>query len=280
MYFLSGIAYGDGTVYALNYSGELTAFAAASGAVRWSIDLPDQWSFDAPPNIDEGTVYVQGSGWGDTLYAVDAATGRLLWKRPGGADHSSPTVGPSAVYLGGNCNQVFRHARRGGQLDWRFTTGCYGGGGRTTVLDQGLLFSRLSDYRLVLDVESARVVSKHDGVLAPAVGGGGGFFVDAAGDLVARDVPSMTPRWTFSDPSEVVTAPVVSNGTVYAGTGDGKLLGLRAADGELLWRATAPGGLVRPDEHNAHQLTGMAVGEGLFVISTPGGVRAYVSAAP
>ena len=46
--------------------------------LAWSLDLPGEHSLEATPIEVGGTIYF--SGQGATIYAVEAVTGRLLWK--------------------------------------------------------------------------------------------------------------------------------------------------------------------------------------------------------
>jgi outer membrane protein assembly factor BamB len=66
-YNWSNAAYDSGHVFVVNYDGLLRAFDAASGALQWSKQLPEQYSFDSPPTASGGVVYVVGAGTGVTL---------------------------------------------------------------------------------------------------------------------------------------------------------------------------------------------------------------------
>src|SRR5262249_13945306 len=70
----SALAYDGRRVFALNYDGVLTAFAAATGHQLWSVQMPVQAgvtpSFTAPPTGYDGIVYVSGAG---TVYPVSHA---------------------------------------------------------------------------------------------------------------------------------------------------------------------------------------------------------------
>lgn len=100
----------DGTVYVMCNDDTLYAVDAATGRREWAFDQIVPWD-DSSPTVADGTVYVGGipgrGEWEDviymSLYAVDAATGELEWKRnldlPAGAI-SSPTVAAGTVYVG------------------------------------------------------------------------------------------------------------------------------------------------------------------------------------
>jgi outer membrane protein assembly factor BamB len=70
-----GMTFSDGTLYASSAAAEVYAIDPASGQARWTftLDAP-MWT---PPRVTDGVVAVGGDL--DALYALDAATGRLLW---------------------------------------------------------------------------------------------------------------------------------------------------------------------------------------------------------
>ena len=55
--------------------------------------------FSSGPAVANGVVYV-GSGYGNSVYALDASTGAFIWKYPTGAVQSSPAVANGVVYVG------------------------------------------------------------------------------------------------------------------------------------------------------------------------------------
>src|SRR5262249_30238656 len=118
-------------VFALNYDGVLTAFAAATGHQLWSVQMPVQAgvtpSFTAPPTGYDGIVYVSGAG---TVYAVSEAGGIVRWKRSvDGGDKSSPAVDGSGGDVSYARNQDYR-VSLAGPLGWHHA-GRWGGGGRS-----------------------------------------------------------------------------------------------------------------------------------------------------
>src|SRR5205085_12522606 len=77
----SNAAYDNGMVFDINADGLLRAFDAATGSDLWSVDLPFQSWFSSSPTAVAGVVYVEGAGFGGTVYAVDEADGTVLWFR-------------------------------------------------------------------------------------------------------------------------------------------------------------------------------------------------------
>ena len=77
-------------------SGSLIALDAVTGQHIWS--YPFASPADSSPAIANGIVYLAPSQ--DSLYAIDAATGTLVWKTAAVGWGGSPTVANGVVYQG------------------------------------------------------------------------------------------------------------------------------------------------------------------------------------
>lgn len=272
-YYWAGIAYGDGRLYALNYDGLMVALDPATGLALWSRQLPGQYSFSSDPTYADGVVYTGGAGSGGTLYAVDARTGAVRWTRSvccGG--HSSPAVGDGRVHVRYVCD-VYAFSTAGTPI-WRHNDGCTGGGGRTTVLDDGRLYARDGAAGTVLDAATGVPLDTFASTTAPAVAGGSAFtIVDRT--LHALDTATMTTRWTFSD-GGVSIAPLIVNGSVIVGSTTGNVYALERTTGLQRWSDAVGRPIRAPDEHNvAEPVVGLGAGEGLLVVPASGLIVAY-----
>ena len=100
-YHLSNAAYDSGQVFVVNFDGLLRAFDADTGTLNWSMQLAGgQYAFNSPPTAAGGNVYVTGSGYGSTLYAVSETSGAMLWSQEiGNADNSSPALSGKSVFV-------------------------------------------------------------------------------------------------------------------------------------------------------------------------------------
>jgi outer membrane protein assembly factor BamB len=284
-YYWSGIAYGDNRVYAVNFDGVLSAFDPASGNLVWQRDLPDQWSFDAPPTYRDGMVYVSGAGFGGTLYAVTRG-GKLAWTQPvENGDKSSPAVGERKVFVSYACAQTYAFNRTNGSQLWHWDAGCEGGGGRTSVLHRGRLYVR--DFRsgYVLSALSGNLVNVF--AAGPSVGGpppvfrGTEGFIIVDGELRAFNPSTGSVDWTFKDPEArtggaIASAPLVVNGNVLVGSSEGMLYAVDGTTGRRVWHGYAGAPFYPSDEQNVFRpLTGFAAGQGTLVIPAGSRVVAY-----
>jgi outer membrane protein assembly factor BamB len=218
-------AVAGGTVYLSSDQsddvGTVYALGAATGRLHWSY-TPRSWFSDvlgtgwetfvlSGPAVAGGTVYISGDG---TVFALDAATGRLRWRyRTAGIVGSGPAVAGGTVYVGGVGYRTTMYGSDGGvyaldaatgRLRWRYTTG-------DTVTS------------------------------GPAVAGGTVYVSDVVGQVYALDAATGSLRWTRTIADAVESSPAVAGGTVYVSDVVGQVYALDAATGPWdpprRWRA-------------------------------------------
>ncbi|MGN8215873.1 outer membrane protein assembly factor BamB family protein [Halococcus salifodinae] len=91
---------GTEIVYASGSNAKLYALSSVDGTVRWTFDRGT--GIEASPALANGSVYVPT---GDSLeslslYALNAATGRVEWKAPIGIPESGPCIAGGTIYIG------------------------------------------------------------------------------------------------------------------------------------------------------------------------------------
>ena len=163
------------------------------------------------PAVANGVVYFTAISPDNTLYAVNARTGSLIWKYSAGqSDLTSPVVVNRVVYVGSPENNVYAFNSSTGDLLWQRTTASV--------------------------VGAAPVVA--DGVL---------YVGDGVGYLYALNASTGTVLWTYRVPElEITASPAVHNGVVYfAGSdpsfpGSCTLFALDIATRQLIWQYTWP----------------------------------------
>ena len=203
-FFWSAACYENGRVFAVNGDGLLRAFDGAAGNLIWSVQLPGQYSFSAPPTVSQGVVYVSGAGSGGTVYAVNADSGAVLWtKSVMNGDKSSPAVTSDGVYVSYSCPNVYKLDPATGAQIWHYSPGCSGGGGKTPALYDGRLYVRdFSD--TIFDSNTGSIIGNFNAKNTPAFSGSRGFFLNGPhffgsyGTLQARDVNTNSLLWSFS----------------------------------------------------------------------------------
>ena len=152
----SSPAVADGLVYIGARDGSLYAIDAATGKQRWRADHGGSWVLGAPA-VWDGKVFA-GSSDSRFLHAVDARSGRELWRLPTpGTAWSSPAIAGSTLYCADTSGLVYALDARTGRKLWDYQ------------ISPGILASPVPVDGAVL------IAGGSDGILyALGAGGGGG----------------------------------------------------------------------------------------------------------
>lgn len=274
-YGFSAVTYANGRLFVLNFDGILRAYSATDGTAQWSVVLPRQWSFDAPPVAAGSEVFVVGAGSGGTLYAVRQATGLLDWTQSVvNGQSAAPAVGSGSVYTSFACEwtQAFTTS---GLPRWTDNFGCEGGGGSTPVLSGDQLWVRdpFGMPGRVLSTADGSVRFTFDAAYAPAVAGRRAVTVSAQG---ARGLNAVTGRqvWVQAGDGSLSTPAVIVGGVAYVGSLSGSVFGFDVVTGVPLWSGTA-GAPVSVDDRNATVRTGLAVSGDTLLVPASGTLVAF-----
>ncbi len=156
-----GVAAGD-TVYFGSKDAKLYAVDIASGTLKWRMTASTE--VDNTPALSQGVVYI---GVGSILHALEAATGKELWKVPvGDVDASgkvtsfdyvsaAAAVDGDAIYVPSGAYLYAFSARAAGHYTptsgqpayaWRFTVPKAFSGPSTPVIGKGAIFFAAEDY--------------------------------------------------------------------------------------------------------------------------------------
>ena len=277
----SGLTYGQGLLFALNYDGKLRAFDARTGALWWTVDLPGMYSFTAPPTYANGLVYVAGAGSGGTVYAVGATDGGLRWTRSVGTySDGAPAVSSTGVYVSiPDATYAFDPAS--GATLWYQDRIPWTGpiGGATPVLSNGRVWLRDTGIKyprsVALDATTGAFVDTFDAAYAPAFDGPTGYFL-SDGILTARNVESQAVLWSFAGDGRLGNAPLVVNGHVYATSWSGMIWALDLATGQPVWSDNLGVSILPSDERNvARPQSGLGAGQGMVLVPASDLLVAY-----
>lgn len=185
----------------------LRAFALADGSERWTFTTDEQWGMELL-GVEDGSVFVVSAddaleGVGESLYALDLATGDERWSREVG-DPRGGLVTADAVYAP-TIDRVYAYDHDGTHL-W-------------TVEDVDYQYRSL---RAIDDVVGFAASSPDD---------------PRQTTLYALDATSGDERWTFDD--WFVTSLAVADGHLVAG-GE-RVAGFDPATGDTQWQTEASG---------------------------------------
>ncbi|MDB5985481.1 MAG: Pyrrolo-quinoline quinone [Nevskia sp.] len=161
----------------------LSAYAAATGVLRWQTALPGcSYYYPASgPIVASGKIYV--GCYDGNLLAVNAADGALQWSAPVGPIERSPAAQGSLVYVTDVNGKVYAFNTADGSPRW------------SAQMDS-------SDFRF-----------------SPAVAGDIVYQVSTADTLFAFNKTSGRLLWSVADAGN--TNPAIANGVLYLGGGTG-----------------------------------------------------------
>lgn len=237
--------------------GEVVAYAARSGRIRWRFRLGP---CESSPLVVDGLVYV--GDWHGHVYALDVRSGRPRWVfKADGAVKGSASFAGGKIYIGSYDGHVYALAARTGEQVWRASSQERLGG-------LGWFYSSpaIAHGRVYIGSTDSKVYSygARTGKLRWSYSTGGYVYASPAawGDLVlvgsfdhyfyALDAATGDVRWRFRANSAISASASVVNGIVYFSTLHGRTYGLTARTGRLLW--AFPDGQYTPVVADSHRL--------------------------
>jgi outer membrane protein assembly factor BamB len=183
--------------------------------------LAEAWHFPAcgsavdPPAIANGIAYVAADcrvgmyTYSNTLFAVNARTGALLWQSPLGVAHSdcqgsSPPAVANGIVYAGSCYGMYALSASNGTLLWSNTA-------------------------------IGAVISNPFYGNGAAVANGMVYFAASNGNVYALNASTGVLIWKFSNTYGTAGSPAIANGVVYVAPVYGVVCALDPATGAVLW---------------------------------------------
>jgi len=218
--FLSSPVVWNGAVFFGSGDGNIYSVNAGTGALNWKYKTGDV--VHASPAIADGTLYI--GSWDSYFYALDAASGQERWKFKTGEDQdihnqvgiqSSAAVAGGMVYFGCRDSHLYALDARTGEKKW-----AYSGNGSWVIsspaVKNGKVYFDTSDTSLVIEADAKSGAVLHSFNLnhwylysSPAIAGNFMYVGSTQGKLVAVDLSSFAPTWTFE------TEGMKKNGATY-----------------------------------------------------------------
>gem|GEM_PF-958786 len=230
----------DGTVYVgvATETGGVVAVDADSGQTVWRRPL-DGFVAGAPTVVAD-TLYAAVGGETGELVALDTESGTPRWRVATGTMRSAPTVVDGVVYAGSYDHTLYAVDAATGDVVWTVTPEGYGLTAPTVVDGTVYVGSGRPGRLLAIDATDGTVewVARTAGWVrsAPMVVDGVVYAGDDGGRLSAVVADTGVSSWQYDAGDAVTTAPTVADDTVYVGSDDGRLHAVAAADGTPVWR--------------------------------------------
>ena len=149
---------------------------------------------------------------------------RVKWKFPtGDRVMSSPVFKDNVIYFGGDDGNVYAVDATSGRQIWKRATG--GPAPSTPAIADGTVYIGSYDGKFY-------AFNAHSGAVKWK------FATDGERRFEAKGLHGMQPKdQTIADPFDTfLSSPVVANGSVYFGSGDGNLYAVDSATGDLRWK--------------------------------------------
>jgi len=234
---------------------QVVALNVADGEPLWAFpDDPQEEKrgvFHVTPAVSGGYVIVAsqmpGSGFlsqpSNVVWALDADTGRKLWRFDGAAGQyiEGGSTSDGVFVIGNSDGNVYALDVESGTLRWTFETGHRVWATPLIVSDIvyiGSMDRHLYALRLSDGEELWRFHAEGEGAFAgtPALRDDT-LYIGAFDDwLYAVDAHTGTERWRFAGENWFWGSPAVYSDTVYAADVNGNVYAVHADTGELIWR--------------------------------------------
>lgn len=232
-----------------------------SGAKTWFYDIKadpntspflTHWITTPQPAVSNGVVYIGGNDLDGTnyqafyLYALNATTGRRLWRVPVESEPVSVMVTNDSILLSTTSGSIYAFKTSDHSLSWSATpasTGVW-----LIALDQGIVYGESSSQIFALDAENGQ---QHWNTTVPNVQVQlGARLIDGALYLAGQVNSSNTVCYMYAYNAAngqqiwqsiavnaiITSAPSEASGTVYFGAYNGQIYALNAQNGRVRWQ--------------------------------------------
>jgi len=198
---------------------EAASFGTSDGRSGWVLRLPGGRPIATPAYAD-GMLFVGGGYGSHDFYAVDAETGKIIWQIQTGEDGPTAAVVADGLvaFNTESCTLIVVDERRG-RLVWQEWLG--DPLMSQPAIDKGVLY-------MAHPAATGRPAKRAE--FHPRAAWPGGSH-----RLLAADLKTGRHIWEQEISGDVITAPVISDGTVYFTTFDGNSYALNATDGSVVW---------------------------------------------
>jgi eukaryotic-like serine/threonine-protein kinase len=270
------------SLYIGSQDGNLYAFNAGNGKLRWKYQLP--FSVKLNPTYANGTVFIGNSNY---LYALNSSTGELKWKTfLDGGTGTSPQVVNNIVYTtesrGSNTESYIVAINAiTGAINWKKGLPADFIICSPTVADGKVVTAGFTTGLYCFDAVTGQFLwTFPTGIVRdnPAIVNGTLYIGSEGYQLVAIDMNTGLKKWAINSYWDnnnqlihgVGNSPTVANGVVYTG---GNLTAYDIATGNVLWKYNvSPSAVVRPVYENG-VLFGTSPGDLVFAVNSNGTLK-------
>ncbi len=200
-------------------------------------------SIASRPVIFDGTVYVGSDDY--YFYAVNADTGKLVWKCKGskGFSNGSAAILDSVLFIGNYDGRLYAIDKNTGKIKWRFKTGDKISASATLFADK-VYFGSFDNYVYCIDADSGKEIWRFktgDIIMSSPVAYDNILYIGSHdGNLYALNLDSGKEIWRFKTGGVIINTtdkgfPKVDD-TLYFNSYDGFIYAVKAKTGKEIWR--------------------------------------------
>jgi len=228
----------DGRIFLQNWLRQVVALSTADGSVLWRFSYPESPADDHR----QGALLPLGElvllpAWGGTLYALDAATGKVRWQLDGYLPlRAAPVVDGEQIYLSAG-DGTFSAISLAGQELWTkklaapvLSSAALTPDGPVVVARNGQVSAFTADGQL----RWRRELAEPCYYSAPLYHQGMIYLATAAGMLWKLDAASGELVWQLSDLGAFYGSPMIAGQRLFIGNNHGQLFAINIDSAEIL----------------------------------------------
>lgn len=230
----------DDLVVAGGRDGSVLALDRDDGRVRWRVQTAGD-VLTAPVAADGAVLFGSRDGY---LYAVGASDGAERWRRQLDVIHGSPAVAGELVLVPSRNDTLWAVSAAGGEIVWSAPTSDWAVSDPVVWRDLVLLGSCdgvFQAFDLATGAERWRLATGGDIWFRPMVDAGRVYFGSGDHHLYAADAATGRELWRRRTGNRVWSSVARWRDLVIAGSHDRRLWALDGATGEPAWRLATTG---------------------------------------
>ena len=230
----------------------LRALDRETGAPVWAYSDGDVGAVDPSSTLSDGRIFFSLPD-SKAIYALDTATGRLIWKVETelSPDYVSAVSDGVLVTLLEDVNsrevKIIALDPSTGQQIWEAPQ--KESASSPSILGGKVIIGGGDDFAHALDLKTGKpiwkspVEDKFSPRNMPALAFGDVFLADRVGNIYRLDGETGKRKWIFRDTRGTMdqSFPVIAGTTLFIGSGSGDLYAIDTDDGKLLWTGSVRG---------------------------------------
>ncbi len=215
---------------------------------RWARGVDGLMEY--PPSFCDGVLYVNTQTTGLTI-AINADTGKTIWKHEGGRKASTPAIAGSRLIVSAQDGTVTAFRRSDGKVLWKLVTGSIEAESSPVVLDNTAYFGTRDGRLFAVDITNGNVRWAYNtgGRInaSPSIWGTRICISTYAGSVFCLNRKNGSKLWSkyvkrdFVRYESFYSSPATDGKRLFTAARTGKLVAFDATNGRVLWTKSLGG---------------------------------------